>query len=156
MIMQHGNSRVYGPHGRKVDYLAVFLLLHMGENRHADQERAFQVYVYYFIPVLFGGRIGISPRDPHDTPGIIDQDIYPAELLYSFVHHFLNFGAAGYIGLYRQCFTPQGPDFLRHFFSPIYMQGIDDNIAALPRKLEGDAPPHSFGTAGNNRHPVFE
>ncbi len=96
------------------------------------------VQVEHYFPVLLGrldkGHLGCGP------PGIIDQDIYLAELFQGFFHHVFNFNNAGYIRLDSQRFSPHGSHLGSCFFGTGQVYIGSNNITAVFSQGQANPP----------------
>ena len=98
----------------------------------------------------------IRYEGPAGGPGVCDKDIDLPEFFHGPADEGLYVFTVGNIGFDRNSIPSAEFDGVDDFLSLVYLDIVDDNVAALARKLQGHGLAHAAGASGNNRDSVFQ
>ena len=76
-------------HGADVDYLSVAFAYHAGDDVLCHDERRDEVYIYHLAEI---GGLHLQHRDAADYTGVVDKDIYRAEVVLNICDELYNVG----------------------------------------------------------------
>src|SRR5215218_5100130 len=115
--------------GAHVDDLAPALVRHVRQCGVDRIEGAVEVYLYDLVPVVDGE---LPERAVYIDPCVVDQDVYPVELLKRLFYQVLGLLGVGDIGLNRDSLSTALRDLVHQLLGRLFAPGVVDDDFGPP------------------------
>src|SRR5215210_66098 len=140
--------------GAHVDDLASALVRHVWQRRVDRVEGAVEVYLDDLVPVVDGE---LLERTVYVDPRVVDQDVYPVELLYRLIYEVLGLLRVRDVGLNRDCLAAALRDLCYQLFGRLFAPGVvDDDFGPPFRQLLRYGPAQTPARAGHDDYRFFQ
>src|SRR5215211_5863603 len=140
--------------GAHVDDLAPALVRHVRQHRVDRVEGAVEVYLYDLVPVVDGE---FPERAVYDDPCVVDQDVYPVELLDRLIYQVLGLLRVRDVGLNRDGLPTALRDLVHQLLGRLLAPGVvDDDFGSTARQLLRYGFAQTPARAGHDNNGFFQ